>query len=74
MLGNIVNNYDFEYFSDFSSCPDGWFECGYNSTECVHQRHICDKKDDCDNGNDEVDCGKETNYQIVVPNLFIFDK
>ncbi|XP_047499746.1 relaxin receptor 2-like isoform X2 [Penaeus chinensis] len=41
------------------SCELGWFHCGENGTVCVEQRFVCDKKDDCPAGDDELGCVDE---------------
>nr|CAB3266484.1 sortilin-related receptor-like [Phallusia mammillata] len=41
-------------------CNDNQMFCGYNGAKrtCVNNQFICDGTDDCGNGNDEKNCGK----------------
>ncbi|XP_064489436.1 relaxin receptor 1-like isoform X2 [Ornithodoros turicata] len=41
-----------------TSCPKGYFPCETGG-QCVRQRFMCDKRNDCDDGSDERNCGDE---------------
>ncbi|XP_060920427.1 MAM and LDL-receptor class A domain-containing protein 1 isoform X3 [Labrus mixtus] len=40
------------------SCPDGEFVCGTHG-ECVSNSNVCDFRQDCSDGSDELNCVKE---------------
>ncbi|XP_041670221.1 MAM and LDL-receptor class A domain-containing protein 1 [Cheilinus undulatus] len=40
------------------SCPDGEFACGTHE-ECVSNSKVCDFREDCSDGSDELDCVRE---------------
>ena len=37
-------------------CADDEFEC--ENTTCVSRQQLCDGNDDCEGGEDELNCGK----------------
>lgn len=43
------------------SCPDGQFACGAHR-ECVASSKVCDFRQDCSDGSDELNCGKHSSF------------
>lgn len=54
---------------DTRTCRVNEFSCGVGSTQCIPVFWKCDGEKDCDNGEDEVNCGTSTwsnlNKQVV---------
>lgn len=45
---------------DTRTCRVNEFSCGAGSTQCIPVFWKCDGEKDCDNGEDEVNCGTST--------------
>ena len=43
-------------FSECFLCPVGYFKCP--GSFCLENRFVCDGEMNCQNGEDEVDCGR----------------
>lgn len=46
--------------ADMRTCRVNEFSCGAGSTQCIPTFWKCDGEKDCDNGEDEVNCGEWT--------------
>lgn len=54
------------YFEASFACPDNYFKCP--DSFCIEDRFVCDKKNHCENGEDEQNCG--TSNSILSINNF----
>ena len=45
-------------------CPENGFRCD-KSKLCIDSFSVCDGKDDCDDGADEINCGTFFNYILI---------
>lgn len=46
------------------------FSCGVGSTQCIPVFWKCDGEKDCDNGEDEVNCGESPGTSFAEPNCY----
>ncbi len=56
---------------DMRTCRVNEFSCGAGSTQCIPNFWKCDGEKDCDNGEDEVNCGKWTciNWEGILAHM-----
>lgn len=47
------------------------FSCGVGSTQCIPVFWKCDGEKDCDNGEDEINCGESLDTTAAIPPLTI---
>ena len=50
-------NQEYVYFV-IAECAEGDFACN-NNGECIPGAQVCDGYEDCDDGSDELSCGRE---------------
>lgn len=55
---STVTVYFFVVHADMRTCRVNEFSCGAGSTQCIPIFWKCDGEKDCDNGEDEVNCGR----------------
>lgn len=57
--------------ADMRTCRVNEFSCGAGSTQCIPIFWKCDGEKDCDNGEDEVNCGRWTCTHIKMGGIFV---
>lgn len=53
-------------------CPGFRFKCA--SGPCIDPKYVCDYRDDCGDGSDEVNCGMLTSVSLNTLSSFLFTK
>lgn len=64
----------FSFRTDMRTCRMNEFSCGAGSTQCIPVFWKCDGEKDCDNGEDEVNCGRWTLFGLECTWLQLISK